>query len=67
MTEVKEQYALKYRAQKLKFYKRKIEEFRDRLLEEPWDFKIEEAILLLKNENIEDAEIICQAVKEVMG
>lgn len=67
MTKVKEQYALKYRAQKLKFYKRKIEEFKDRLLEEPWDFKIEEAILLLKNENIEDVEIIEQARKEVMG
>lgn len=67
MTKVKEQYALKYRAQKLKFYKRKIEEFRDRLLDEPWDFKFDEAVLLLKNEHIEDVEIIDQAVKGVCG
>jgi hypothetical protein len=58
---VKNYHEVQYPAQRLRFFINKITEIYENC--EP--AKIAEAILLLKNENIEDVDLINQAVKRV--
>jgi hypothetical protein len=61
MPKPKKNYATLYRAQRKKFYKRKIQEFKASL--SPDDF--EKSVLLLKHEHIEDVEMINRMVKSL--
>jgi len=67
MTGGKKSYTEFYKVQRLQFFKRKIEKIRDRLLDDPWGFDFDAEILLLKNANIEEVELIGQAVRELCG
>jgi hypothetical protein len=58
---VKEYHETQYPAQRLHFFINKVKEIYENC--EP--AKIAEAILLLKNEHIDDVELINQAVKKV--
>lgn len=61
MTKPKKDYEKHYRAQRKKFYKRKIQEFKASL--SPDDF--EKSVLLLKHEHIEDVGMINRMVKSL--
>jgi hypothetical protein len=60
-------YTQIFQAQRLEYFKKRIEEIRGKLLDDPWDFNFDAEIMLLKNANIEEVEIIGQAMKEVCG
>ena len=58
MSDVKKDYAKKYRVQRKKFYRRKIREFKAELSADDFD----KSVLLLKHEHIEDVGMIKKIV-----
>jgi hypothetical protein len=58
---VKTYHEKQYPAQRLRFYKNKVKQ----IIEDCEPAKVAEAILLLKNEHIEDVDLINQAVERV--